>query len=239
MRTTSAAALGLVVLAAATACGGSTTTSLKTAPTTSAAPTSAAPTKSPISIASALGSPSPSASAGAAGGAAFTGTYTPTNTKLAFGAKAIVPFEGIDANNNKTMGAEGITVTGITKGTNADLAPLMLGDQVAGATPYYINVSISDESGTDFSFTALNLTDGEFADGTEAQRVSVIGDFAPCPNNTAPKSFTTTGATYTTCVLVLSQSTQDVTTAAYVGEPYDDIPNAPDYGLTGLTWSAS
>lgn len=47
-----------------------------------------------------------------------------------------------------------------------------------------------------FSFTSLGLVSGLLADGTSAQRVSIIGDFAPCPDASAPDSLNTKSASY-------------------------------------------
>ncbi|WP_409462135.1 hypothetical protein [Amycolatopsis sp. GA6-003] len=68
----------------------------------------------------------PSSSAAPAG-ESVSAPYTKQGTKLKVGEKAVVPFK---SKNN--TGALGVTVTGIDKGVEADLAPLKLGDRAKG-----------------------------------------------------------------------------------------------------------
>lgn len=100
--------------------------------------------------------------------------------------------------SSRNTGAIGVTVVdieaGIEAGIEADLAPLDLGDQVKGFTPYYVTFEVTNESGSDFAFTSLGNTHGLLEDGTRAQSVSVIGEFAPCDNGDGGSDFTTEGS---------------------------------------------
>jgi hypothetical protein len=124
----------------------------------------------------------------------------------------------------------------ITKGTKADLASLKLGDQAKGFTPYYVTFKVTNESGTDYSFSSLGLNSGLLADGSRAQKVSVIGKFKPCDGTSAPRSFTTKGASYTTCTMSLAGPGSSVTGAQFSGYNSDVSPDT-DYGKDAITWS--
>ncbi|MEV8608533.1 hypothetical protein AB0383_11475 [Amycolatopsis sp. NPDC051373] len=161
------------------------------------------------------------------------GGFTPQGTKLKLGEKAIVPFKSED----KT-GSIGVTVKSIDKGTEADLAPLDLGDKAKGMTPYYVRVTVSNESGTDFSYTSLGLMNALLPDGSEAQGVSVIGTFDKCDSGDAGKDFTTKGATYESCVLAVAQAGTTVTGASYDEGDYSDQAPGTDYGSKPITWQS-
>jgi len=106
---------------------------------------------------------------------------------------------------------------------------------VAATTPYYITFVVTNESGTDFAYTSLSSTDGMLADGSRSQGVSVIGTFDKCDNTSAPKEFTTKGATYTTCELALAGAGATVVGAMYSGTVGSDTPGS-DYGEDPITW---
>jgi hypothetical protein len=182
------------------------------------APASAGPT-SPTA-------PSPSATA-----AAPAGDFTKQGSKLKLGDKAVVPFKA----TGKT-GAIGITVKSIDKGTESDLASLDLGDKVKGMSPYYVRVTVSNESGTDFAYSSVSLLRGTLAGGEAAQDVSVIGKFEKCDNGSADKSFTSKGATYDTCVLTLAQGTPPVIGAEYSSGSYAAQAPGTDYGDEPVVW---
>ncbi len=155
-----------------------------------------------------------------------TGEFTKQGTELKFGEKALVPV--------KTGGTLGVTATSIMKGDPADLAPLQLGDKAAGQTPWYINFTITNESGDDLSAVSVGLTGGLLGDGSRAASVSIIGRFRPCENATSPRTFTTKGASFTTCRLALAGGTAMVTAATYTGSS-NDIPDA-DYIRDPIVW---
>lgn len=215
-RTAVVAVLGLMLAG----CGGDSEPS--------AAPTSETASGSPSASPSPSPSPSPSASSSAA--PAPEGGFTKQGTELKFGEKALVPFKSMGM-----LGTIGVTATEIKKGDPAELAPLKLGDQAAGLTPFYVNFVVTNESASDFKFTSLGLASGQLADGSRAQRVSVIGDFPPCDNSSAAKDFTTKGASYTTCVLTLAGGSSMVTAATYTGLTDSGFPDT-DYGRDPIVW---
>ncbi|WP_326566860.1 hypothetical protein VSH64_34120 [Amycolatopsis rhabdoformis] len=196
---------------------------------------SGAPAPSQSSSAPDTSGSAPSSSNDSSGGAANTaaGGFTQQGTKLKLGEKAIVPFKS----EGKT-GAIGVTVKSIDKGVEADLAPLDLGDKAKGMTPYYVRVTVSNESGTDFSYTSLGLMNALLPDGSEAQGVSVIGTFDKCDSGDAGKAFTTKGATYDSCVLAVAQAGTTVTGASYNEGEYTDQAPGTDYGSKPITWQS-
>lgn len=176
-------------------------------------------------------SASPSSSAAAPAGESAAAEYTKQGTKLKIGEKATVPIK-----SQKNTGAIGVTVTGIDKGVEADLAPLKLGDRAKGMTPYYIQVKVTNESGTDLSYSSLGLMNGLLADGTKGPHVTVIGKFEKCDSENADKTFTTKGASYTSCVLALAPAGAEVKGASYSASTYRDLAPNTDYGKDALTW---
>jgi len=170
------------------------------------------------------------------GGQGAAGTTVPSftapGTKLAFNENAIVPFASEDQ-----AGALGVAVTRVDVGTAAELASFELGDKVAGMTPYYVHVQVTNETGANFAYTSLGLTNATLADGEYAQDVTMISDFAPCDNASAPKEFTTKGAVYETCIVGLAGAGTSVTGMAYTGGTYDKVPSAPNYSAANITWT--
>ena len=190
------------------------TPAIATPPASSAAASSAAPSSSP-----------------AAGSSAAE--YTKQGTKLKIGEKAVVPFK-----SQKNTGAIGVTVTGIDKGAEADLAPLKLGDRAKGMTPYYIQVKVTNETGSDFSYSSLGLMNGLLADGTSGPHVTVIGKFEKCDSGNSGKAFTTKGASYDSCVLALAPAGAEVKGASYSASTYRDLAPETDYGKDAVTWQS-
>lgn len=167
--------------------------------------------------------------------AAATAEYTPQGTELALGDKAVVPFRaGADE------GLVGVTITGIDKGAPADLAPLELGAQADGLVPYYIRITVTNETGGDWGGTSLVSLTGLLADGSEAGGVfSVPASFAPCGKGSAGDDFVTVGASYETCTLALAADSAEVAGVAYEVDTYADA--APegaeaDYATAPITW---
>jgi hypothetical protein len=160
---------------------------------------------------------------------------TPQGTALAIGEKAVVPFH---ASGEK--GLVGVTITKIDKGAPADLAPLQLGARADGYTPYYIRITVSNESGTDFGGSSMVSLSGLLADGNEAGGVySVPSSFAPCGKGSAGDDFVTAGTTYETCSLALAPEGAEVTGVAYEIDAYDDAAPAgakADYAAEPITW---
>ena len=170
-----------------------------------------------------------------ASGGAGAAELTPQGTALAMGEKAVVPFH---ASGEK--GLVGVTITKIDKGAPADLAPLQLGSRADGYTPYYIRITVSNESGTDFAGSSIVTLDGLLADGSDAGGVySVPSSFTPCAKGEAGDDFVAAGTTYETCSLALAPDGAEVTGVAYDLDTYDDA--APegakaDYKTEPITW---
>ncbi|WP_134662059.1 MULTISPECIES: hypothetical protein [unclassified Amycolatopsis] len=175
----------------------------------------------------------PSSSAAAPAGDSASADYTKQGTKLKIGEKAVVPFK-----SQKITGAIGVTVTGIDKGVEADLAPLKLGDRAKGMTPYYIQVKVTNETGSDFSYSSLGLMNGLLADGTDGPHVTVIGKFEKCDRGNSGKAFTTKGASYDSCVLALAPAGAEVKGASYSASTYRDLAPNTDYGKDAVTWQS-
>jgi hypothetical protein len=160
---------------------------------------------------------------------------TPQGTALAMGDKAVVPFL-----RGSEKGMVGVTITKIDKGAPADLAPLELGAQADGLVPYYIRITVTNESGTDFGGSSLVSLNGLLADGSEAGGVySVPESFEPCGKGSAGDDFVTAGTSYETCTIALAPESAQVTGASYDVDAYDDA--APegakaDYEAEPITW---
>ncbi|WP_037361378.1 hypothetical protein [Amycolatopsis orientalis] len=214
MRTSMPVALTISATAMAFALSGCSSSSEGTTPPI-AAPSSAAPSSS------------------AAAESPASADYTKQGTKLKLGEKAVVPFRA-----QKNTGAIGVTVTRIDKGAEADLAPLKLGDRAKGMTPYYLQVKVTNETGTDFSYSSLGLMNGLLADGTSGPHVTVIGKFEKCDSGNAGKTFTTTGASYDSCVLALAPAGAEVKGASYSASTYRDLAPETDYGKDAVTWQS-
>ncbi|MEV8525121.1 MULTISPECIES: hypothetical protein [unclassified Streptomyces] len=120
----------------------------------------------------------------------------------------------------KTKGTIALTVTSIDQGQVGDLAQFKLGDQVKGKVPYYIRYSVKNVGTTDLSFATVDHVKGLLGDGSEAQDLMVIGQFAKCPNDSLPKGFTN-GQTQVGCAVALAPSSATkVASAEYWGDPF-------------------
>lgn len=212
MQSYTAAAAGLLIL---TACSSNT-------------PGTATPAPPPSSTAPA---PTSGSSAPATTGSTSSVTYAQPGAKFHFGQKADVPFK-----SENVTGALGLAVTGIDKGEPADLAPLKLGAKADGLTPYYLRVTVTDDSGGNFAYTSAPPLHGLLPDGSEARGVAVFTHFDKCDNAGAGKDFTTTGASYQTCDLVLAPGSTPVSGVAYDNSEYTSVAPNTDYGSAPLTW---
>ncbi len=190
---------------AATSAASTTSASSAAATTdsTSAAPTTTTSAAAPASAKSKVTS-------AAAPGKVPNLAYTAQGAKLKIGQKAIVPFK-----YGKNVGAIGITVTGISPGTAAQLKPLKLGSRGAGLIPWYVHATITNEGGTNLAYSAVDSLHGSLADGSEAQDVIVFGTFAKCDSASATASFVKKGASFTTCELAVAPKGLKVTGAQY------------------------
>jgi hypothetical protein len=164
------------------------------------------------------GPSSDSPAAGSGDGAVpAEGDVTPPGTKLKVGDRAVLPFEY----TSKKKGTIAVTVTAIEKGTEADMAAF--GAKAKGMTPYFIKMRVENVGGTDLAYASLKL-DGVLDDGT-GTGVVLIGEIpGKCDRESAPREFTTKGASYETCSLSATTGTP-VTAARFdEGDEYRDGP---------------
>ncbi|WP_051837346.1 hypothetical protein [Streptomyces sp. NRRL WC-3742] len=216
-RTLAIAALAAVGALSLTACNDDAANGDTAATTAPAAPTQAAPTSAPTTPAAPATSAAPATggtTGGSTGGATGGGAAPAAGTTAKIGQPIQFPYK-----YGKATGDISLTVTDITKGDPADLAPLKLGDKAKGQVPYYINYKVTNVGSTDMSFSSLTQVKGLLADGSEATEVSIIGTFAKCPHNSFPSGFTN-GKSVTSCVLALAPEASQVTGAEYWGDPY-------------------
>jgi hypothetical protein len=192
----------LFIAAAATAglllsgCGSETTGTAAPASTTTAATTTSEETSSAAAVP--------------------TGDATAPGTKLKVGARAVTPYAATDKN-----GTIAVTLTAIEPGAKEDLAKF--GDKAKGITPFYLRVRVENLSGTDLRYTSVSLR-GLGADG-KGTGVIISGDTPKCDSTSAPKTFTTAGASYETCVLTAAPDGSKVAAAEYNrGDGYDKSP---------------
>lgn len=207
--TVAVAALGL------TGCSGGGSTPISSGTTNaSSSPTVTSPTAS-----ASPSTPSPSRSA-------LAGDFTKEGTQLRIGEVATIPYDY--AKKTATLK---VAVEKIEKGTEADLAPLQLGDKAKGMTPFYVRVSITGgEKANDMAFSSLSGIHGLLADGSMATPVYVMGSFDRCSDDSFPKDFAE-GKTVQSCYVFVASGSAQVTGARWQGsgKAYSDTK-------TGLTW---
>ncbi|MFB7919568.1 hypothetical protein [Streptomyces sp. NPDC056061] len=162
-------------------------------------------------------SKSPSADPSDDAAAAPSGDVAAPGTKFKIGDRAVLPFKyGTDKE-----GTVAVTVTAIEKGAEADMAPF--GDKAKGMTPYYIRMKVENVGGTDLSYASLRLR-GKL-EGGGPTGVVLIGDLpGKCDNETAPRDFTTKGASYETCSLSATKTDPIAVASFEEGDAYRDSP---------------
>ncbi|MFJ8754454.1 hypothetical protein ACIREO_34825 [Streptomyces sp. NPDC102441] len=179
---------------------------------------------SPSASASASASAPPSSETPAAddnsgdgGSAPAEGDVAEPGAKLKVGDRAVLPFEY----TSDKKGTIALTVTAIEKGTEADMAAF--GDKAKGMTPYFIKMKVENVGGTDLSYASLKL-DGVL-EGGAGTGVILMGDIpGKCDKESAPREFTTEGASYETCSLSATK-TAPVTGAEFdEGDAYSNSP---------------
>ena len=184
-----------------------------------AAPSTSLP-ESPVVASSSASEEAPPASEGG---------LTPTGTTLAVGETATVMYE------TKSLSKEGtklaVTTVSVKAGSIDDLADFDLDAQSKLSDPFYVTVSFQNvgplpmEPGGIFGvITAHNPA------GDELNRLSLIGEFAPCHGDDVPDSLAV-GASYTDCGVYLAPTGQDISNvmlAFYFG----------DADRTEITWAA-
>ncbi|TYL45731.1 hypothetical protein FXB39_16430 [Nocardioides sp. BGMRC 2183] len=150
---------------------------------------------------------------------------TPPGTELSLGEPATVPFGSEDA-----AGVVEIVVQKIRKGTAADLRALDLGNQAKDYLPYYISYSVTGvrDAKTLRNTSVDEAIVGILPDGSGAQALRVIGDWAPCDGVSAPRDFAD-GQKFSSCVPYLAKSSTTVDGAVFaptVG-PYNSSDGEP------------
>jgi hypothetical protein len=160
---------------------------------------------------------------------ASEGGLTPTGTTLAVGETATVMYE------TKSLSKEGtklaVTAVSVQAGSIDDLADFELDAQAKVSSPFYVTVNFRNdgplpmEPGGIFGVISAHNTAGD-----ELNRLSLIGEFAPCEGDDVPESLAV-GASYTDCGVYLAPTGQDiskVTLAFYFG----------DADRTEISWTA-
>ncbi|WP_405928902.1 hypothetical protein OH733_19340 [Streptomyces griseus] len=210
-RVVSAASLAVIGFTLSACNGDDGESAAKESPAASASASASAPASSEPS------SESPTDDSGNGGEAPADGDVTAPGTKLKTGDRAVLPFRY----TSDKQGTIAVTVTAIEKGAESDMAAF--GDKAKGMTPYFIKMKVENVGGTDLSYASLKL-DGVL-DGGAGTGVILMGDIpGKCDRETAPRDFTTKGATYETCSLAATK-TAPVTGAEYdEGDTYSDNP---------------
>ncbi|MFF3859407.1 hypothetical protein [Streptomyces sp. NPDC002209] len=213
MRRAATGVIGLAVAGTLTLTGCKNGNEEAAAPSTAPSSPAAAP-----SSADGYGSAAPSAAASAGstgGGSAPAGGTAKAGQTFKFGEAAQFPFK-----SGSTTGEIALTVTAVEQGQASDLDALKLGDKVKGMVPYFVRYTVKNVGSTDLSFTSVGHIKGTLSDGSEAQEVSVIGNYEKCPHESLPKGFTN-GKTQTGCAIALAPSAQTkVAGAMYWGDPF-------------------
>ncbi|GAA2408519.1 hypothetical protein GCM10010433_04010 [Streptomyces pulveraceus] len=204
-RIASAVALTTLTLGLTACNAGEDTSSAQDSPSASA-PASSDP-----------GSKSPSADPSDDDAAPAGGDVTAPGTKLKIGDRAVLPFKyGTDK-----KGTVAVTVTAIEKGAEADMAAF--GSKAKGMTPYYIRMKVENIGGTDLSYASLRLR-GKL-EGGGPTGVILVGDLpGKCDSETAPRDFTTKGASYETCSLSATKTDPIAVASFEEGDAYSSNP---------------
>jgi hypothetical protein len=151
------------------------------------------------------------------GAAPAEGDVTAPGTKLKVGDRAVLPFRY----TSDKKGTIAVTVTAIEKGAEADMAAF--GDKAKGMTPYYIKMKVENVGGTDLSYASLKL-DGMLEGGAGTGVILIGGLPDKCDRQSAPREFTTKGASFETCSLSATK-TAPITGAQFdEGDAYSDSP---------------
>ncbi|MFE7340054.1 hypothetical protein [Streptomyces griseus] len=212
-RVISAASLAVIGFALSACNGDDGESAAKETPAASASASASAPASSEPSSES----PTDDSDEGGNGGEAPAGDVTAPGTKLKTGDRAVLPFRY----TSDKKGTIAVTVTAIEKGAESDMAAF--GDKAKGMTPYFIKMKVENVGGTDLSYASLKL-DGVL-EGGAGTGVILMGDIpGKCDRETAPRDFTTKGASYETCSLAATKTTP-VTGAEFdEGDTYSDSP---------------
>ncbi|MET8628664.1 hypothetical protein ABZW30_33805 [Kitasatospora sp. NPDC004669] len=164
--------------------------------------------------------PSPAGSSpGATTGSRFPGA-------LAVGAKA----QGTYTDHEKGDISVGIALTGVVKGDVADLAKFFKPDELAGKTPYYVNVTYTHTGGNGIYEPYFNLQlRAMVSDTDQARKVDLLSAFPKCESDVPQggKDFVK-GQSEHECAIYLAPADKPLTYLLWI-----------DKSGTPLAWKAS
>jgi len=209
-------------------CGGSDSDSSSASGDSSTAATetpTTTPTDEPSD--SPLPSESPSESADDSASDSGSGDYTDPGAQLGIGDAASFHFKSFST----SQGDIKMTLNAIDKGSPADLKALKLGDRAAGLVPYYLRFTVVGGDGSKTlahsGFSGADI-DGLLPDGSQAQMLSVIGNWDKCGNETFPGDYGP-GKSVKFCFPVLAGKGTEVVGVQYAGSktPYDQFDGKP------------
>jgi hypothetical protein len=186
------AVAGLVAAAAAvgvSACGGSSSSTHSSTPATSTPATTAAASTSPAPATPSAGSSAAPAAPG---------------TRLKAGQGAIVQWNADNTGSNANLE---LTIESIKHGSISDFNGISLSGVPKGATPTYVKLKMTNESGRSLNTGSSDPADSVQAiesDGQGDSNLILEGYFPPCPDNTTPNPFKP-GQTFTTCETYFEQ----------------------------------
>ena len=157
------------------------------------------------------------------------GGLTPTGTTLAVGETATVMYE------TKSLSEEGtklaVTTVSVKAGSIEDLADFDLDAQSKVSDPFYVTVSFNNVGPLPMEPTGIfGLISAHNTAGDELNRLSLIGEFAPCESADVPDSLAV-GASYTDCGVYLAPAGQDISKVMF-GFYFGDADR------TEITWTA-
>ncbi|MGH3758333.1 hypothetical protein [Actinophytocola sp.] len=152
------------------------------------------------------------------------GEITPPGTELKVGETAVVRYRFAGSVENTV----GMTVTAIEEGDQAAFTA-KFGPKSKGYRPYYIRVTMENLSGTEMPGVSGPRLRALGPDGRTTGAV-LVGDLDGCESESAPRDFTTAGATFETCVLQASREGEPVT-----GAEYDD--DDAGYADDPISWT--
>jgi len=122
---------------------------------------------------------------------------TKAGADLKFGEKATVAYE---PNSERNTVLE-LTVNSAAEGTIADLGSYVLDDRTKSSTPYYVDVTVTNDGDGDVGQTPIPLWAVDNAN-TLIQASSFTNEFTRCPSTPLPTTFAP-NATVTTCLVYL------------------------------------
>ncbi|MFH8385471.1 hypothetical protein ACH4E7_31815 [Kitasatospora sp. NPDC018058] len=155
---------------------------------------------------------------------ATTGSRFPD--ALAVGAKA----QGTFADHEKGDISVGIAMTGVVKGDSADLAKFLKPEDLAGKTPYYVNVTYTHTGGNGIFEPYFNLQlRAMVSDTDQARKVDLLSAFPKCESDVPQggKDFVK-GQSEHECAIYLAPADKPLTYLLWI-----------DKSGTPLAWKAS